>query len=106
DRNVTGVQTCALPIWDAGKTEEEKIMNSDLLLQADYLQLEHHGSDTSSSSDYIDAVEPTEAIYSAGEDNKYGHPDQEVVSLFEEKGIELYGTDVHGTITVETDGKK
>lgn len=91
---------------DAGKTEEEQIMNRDLLLQADYLQLGHHGSDTSSSSDYIDAVEPTEAIYSAGEDNKYGHPDQEVVSLFEEKGIELYGTDVHGTITVETDGKK
>src|SRR5699024_1569016 len=91
---------------DAGKTEEEQIMNRDLPLQADYLQLGHHGSDTSSSSDFIDAVEPAEAIYSAGEDNKYGHPDQEVVSLFEEKGIELYGTDVHGTITVETDGKK
>lgn len=91
---------------DAGKAEEEQIMNRDLPLQADYLQLGHHGSDTSSNSDFIEAVEPTEAIYSAGEDNKYGHPDQEVVSLFEEKGIELYGTDVHGTITVETDGKE
>src|SRR5699024_1269261 len=91
---------------DAGKTEEEQLMNRDLPLQADYLQLDHHGSDTSSSSDFIDAVETTDAIYSAGEYNKYGLPDEEVVSLFEEKGIELYGTDVHGTITVETDGKK
>src|SRR5699024_9421123 len=40
---------------DAGKTEEEQIMNRDLPLQADYLQLGHHGSDTSSSSDFIDA---------------------------------------------------
>lgn len=91
---------------DAGKAEEEQIMNRDVPLQADYLQLGHHGSDTSSSSDFVDAVDPEEAIYSAGTDNKYGHPDQEVVSLFAEKGIELYGTDIHGTITVETDGKE
>lgn len=91
---------------DAGKAEEEQIMNRDVPLQADYLQLGHHGSDTSSSSDFVDAVDPEEAIYSAGTDNKYDHPDQEVVSLFAEKGIELYGTDVHGTITVETDGKE
>lgn len=91
---------------DAGKAEEEQMMNRDVPLQADYLQLGHHGSNTSSSSSFVDAAEPKEAIYSAGEDNKYGHPDQEVVSLFAEKGIELYGTDVHGTITVETDGKE
>src|SRR5699024_5457045 len=66
----------------------------------------HHGSDTSSSSDFIGAVEPTEAIYRAGEDNKYGHPDEEVVTLLDERGIELYRSDVHGSITEETDGKK
>src|SRR5699024_11304998 len=45
------------------------------------------------------------AVYSAGEDNSYGHPHEEVVSLFEEKGIPLYGTDKDGTIVITSDGE-
>src|SRR5690606_21690515 len=51
------------------------------------------------------AVSPEVAIYSAGEGNSYGHPHASVVSLIQEKGIALYGTDQNGTIIVRTDGK-
>lgn len=50
-------------------------------------------------------MKPTVAIYSAGKDNSYGHPHEEVVSLVQNSGIELYGTNVDGTIVVTTDGK-
>lgn len=89
---------------DAYKSQEQMMMDGQATIEADFLQLGHHGSDTSSSAGFVDAVQPDYAIYSAGVDNSYGHPHQEVVSLFEEKGIPLYGTDIHGTITVTTDG--
>lgn len=50
-------------------------------------------------------VQPDVAIYSAGLNNTYGHPHQEVVNLVQNSTIQLYGTDVHGTVIVETDGK-
>ena len=74
-------------------------------LKAHLLQLGHHGSRTSSSREFLDAVQPEVAIYSAGEDNSYGHPHDEVVNRILAMGIQLYGTDIHGTIVVETDGK-
>lgn len=90
---------------DAGVDQEMEIMqNGDV--SADILHLGHHGSDTSSSPAFIDAVNPDIAIYSAGENNEYGHPSSEVVSRIQAKGIELYGTDVHGTIIITTDGKE
>ncbi len=91
---------------DAEKSGEQEMIQSGMKLDADILQLGHHGSKTSSSSSFIDAVNPSVAIYSAGENNSYGHPSAEVVSLIQDKGMELYGTDVHGTIVVTTDGKE
>src|SRR5699024_10293203 len=64
----------------------------------------HHGSDTSSHPEFLEAVNPEIAIYSAGEDNQYGHPHDEVISRIQNMGISLYGTDIHGTIIVKTDG--
>ncbi|MBU8905002.1 MBL fold metallo-hydrolase [Desertibacillus haloalkaliphilus] len=71
---------------------------------AEIFQLGHHGSSTSNTSEFLEAVDPEIAIYSAGEDNSYGHPHTEVVERIRTMNIELYGTDVHGTIIVETDG--
>lgn len=89
---------------DAGTAEEMEMTESGAALSADVLSLGHHGSDTSSHPAFIEAVNPTIAIYSAGLDNIYGHPSPEVVSRIENAGIDLYGTAMNGTIIVTTDG--
>ena len=89
---------------DAYEAQEQQMMQQTDDIQADFLQLGHHGSDTSSNPSFIDAVNPSYAIYSAGAGNSYGHPHESVVELFQKKGVTLYGTDVHGTIIVQTDG--
>lgn len=91
---------------DAGVKTEREIMANSSHLEADILQLGHHGSNTSSDEAFIDAINPSYAIYSAGLDNKYGHPSPEVVELINRKNIPLYGTIEHGTVTVTTDGKE
>lgn len=98
-------ETAFLFTGDAYKENEQEMIAADLPIKADVLQLGHHGSDTSSSSAFIEAVQPEIAIYSAGADNSYGHPHEETVSLFEEKGIPLYGTDKDGTVIVVSNGK-
>ena len=74
-------------------------------LRADVLQLGHHGSRTSSSSEFLQAVSPEVAVYSAGVSNQFGHPHQEVVDRVQSLGIDLYGTAEHGTVVVVTDGQ-
>ncbi|OLS40655.1 MBL fold metallo-hydrolase [Bacillus sp. MRMR6] len=90
---------------DASTGDELKMLQSGFDVQADILQLGHHGSSTSTHPNFLSKVNPTVAIYSAGLNNTYGHPHAEVVNLIQSRGIQLYGTDVHGTIIVTTDGK-
>ena len=90
---------------DAEQQAENEILASGLTISAQILHIGHHGSKTSSTPDFLHAVQPEIAIYSAGEDNSYEHPDAEVVTLMNANNILLYGTDIHGTILVETDGK-
>lgn len=89
---------------DAEKNTEQTMVLSGMPLQANILQLGHHGSRTSTSPEFLKEVAPEIAIYSAGLKNDYGHPHPEVVGRIMNAGIELYGTDVHGSITVQTDG--
>ena len=60
----------------------------------------HHGSTTSTSKAFLDAVKPETAIISVGADNSYGHPRKEVLDRLTEAGAEIYRTDINGTITV------
>src|SRR5699024_5171551 len=90
---------------DAYKNEDLMMLKRGLPLKADFLQLGHHGSSTSSDPTFIEAVDPNYAIYSAGLDNQYGHPHVEIVDYFKKTDITLLGTDIHGTIKVTTDGK-
>ncbi|MDL4843078.1 MBL fold metallo-hydrolase [Aquibacillus rhizosphaerae] len=89
---------------DAETNQEQEMMNLEVNLDAEFLQLGHHGSNTSTSKAFLDAVSPKVAVYSAGAGNHYGHPASEVVELVQDYGATLYGTDVHGTIVVTTDG--
>lgn len=90
---------------DAGVKEEQEMIDTGIDLNAEILHLGHHGSNTSTSLAFLKAVTPEVAIYSAGADNSYGHPHAEVIAVVENEGAEVFGTDVNGTIVVETDGK-
>jgi competence protein ComEC len=73
-------------------------------LRAQILQLGHHGSHTSSTLAFLQAVNPEVAVYSAGRNNPYGHPHTEVVERLKGLGVHIYGTDTDGTIRVVTNG--
>ncbi|GGK16515.1 hypothetical protein GCM10010965_06990 [Caldalkalibacillus thermarum] len=66
---------------DAGQASEQEMIARGHQLQADIFQLGHHGSSTSNGEEFLQAVKPKVAIYSAGQDNSYGHPHREVVQL-------------------------
>ncbi|MEA0564353.1 MBL fold metallo-hydrolase [Lysinibacillus irui] len=87
---------------DAGIALEKEMMQYDV--SATVLKAGHHGSNTSSSEDFIRAVKPEVTILSYGKDNKYGHPHAEVVDRLKEIGSKIYATADIGTITVTTDG--
>jgi competence protein ComEC len=69
-------------------------------LQSDVLIVGHHGSNSSSGAAFLDAVDPEVAIISAGENNPYGHPHDEVLQRLRFRGIEIYRTDLDGTINI------
>jgi competence protein ComEC len=89
---------------DAEKPTELEMIARTNNLNSKILKLGHHGSKTSTSLEFLNAVNPEVAIYSAGLGNRYGHPSPEVINRVIAKGITLYGTDVNGTIMISTDG--
>lgn len=69
------------------------------------LKLAHHGSASSTTDEFLTVVNPQIAIVSAGLDNRYGHPDEEVLERLETKGnISIFNTIIHGTIEFISDG--
>ncbi len=90
---------------DAEKLSENEMLDDGLDLKADFLKVGHHGSNTSSSAKFLDAVAPHIAIISLGLNNDYGHPHEEVVKRLEERNIQIMRTDRLGDIAIETDGE-
>lgn len=89
---------------DAETEAEREMIARGHELAADILHVGHHGSRTSTSRELLEAVRPKVAIYSAGSGNEYGHPHAEVIERLSRHGVVIYGTDIHGTIKVTTDG--
>ncbi|OAQ54238.1 hypothetical protein HTG_01500 [Natrinema mahii] len=75
-------------------------------LAADAYQAGHHGSSTSSTAPFLDAVAPEVAVVSSPLDSRYGHPHDEVLAAFADRGVETYWTGVHGTVVLATDGNE
>lgn len=92
---------------DAEKLSEKEILNKfgTNKLKSDVLKMGHHGSSTSSSNEFFNAVAPNFAVISCGKDNEYGHPHKEIQNLLEKNNVTTYRTDINGTITAISDGK-
>lgn len=87
---------------DAEAVSEGEMLENGMDLSADVLKVGHHGSSTSSTEDFLEKVNPAYAVMEVGKDNSYGHPHDETLKAL--KNIEVYRTDLHGTITMVCDG--
>ena len=74
--------------------------------QTTVLKVGHHGSSTSSSTQFLNEVQPQISVISVGKDNKYGHPTKTTINKLEKIKTKIYRTDESGTITITSDGKK
>ncbi|TYQ18098.1 UNVERIFIED_CONTAM: competence protein ComEC [Acetivibrio alkalicellulosi] len=89
---------------DAERESENEMVESTLSLKSTILKVGHHGSSTSTTKAFLDAVNPEVAVIMCGKDNKYGHPHKETLDKLYTKGIDIYRTDIDGTIIISTDG--
>ena len=90
---------------DAEKAVEEEVLKKYANeLDADVIKFGHHGSSTSSTKEFIEAISPKYGIISCGVDNSYGHPHREIVDIINSMGINAYRTDTQGQITLTSDG--
>ncbi|MFA6947782.1 MAG: ComEC/Rec2 family competence protein [Eubacteriales bacterium] len=85
-------------------SEKEILANSPKLLDCDVLKAGHHGSSTSSSQDFLDAVTPDIAVISCGAGNDYGHPHSETLTKYSAMNIRVLRTDLSGSIVITSDG--
>jgi competence protein ComEC len=90
---------------DISTTVEQNLINENADLAADVLMLPHHGSLTSSSEVFLNEVDPALGIFSAGRNNRYGHPHPDVLLRVEQRDIITLRTDLHGAIRITSRGK-
>ena len=98
-------RTSFLTTGDAETENEKDAMEYSEDLTSTVLKLGHHGSSTSTSEEFLLAVQPSYGIISVGKDNSYGHPDKETLKLFAKYGIPLVQTKDEGNICIVSDGK-
>ena len=84
---------------DAGVKKEKAILEKYKLTDIDILKVGHHGSDTSSSNNFIDVISPKNCLISLGKNNIYGHPKESVLETLNKCNI--YRTDLNGSIKIQ-----
>lgn len=98
---ITYGTTKFLFMGDAEKLSENEIKEN---VTADVIKIGHHGSNTSSSIDFIKKVNAKYGIISVGLNNKYNLPKEEIITNWENSGTKIYLTSINGTITASSDG--
>jgi len=89
---------------DAETTSESEMLASGRPLQADVLKVAHHGSNSSTSPSFLEAVRPRHAVISVGAGNRYNHPSELILQRLAQAGVRIWRTDQHGTIVATSDG--
>jgi competence protein ComEC len=90
---------------DAERAEEADILEAGYDLSATVLKVSHHGSETSTTYPFLREVMPGYAVISCGENNSYGHPDENLLSRLRDADVTVFRTNMQGTITATSDGK-
>lgn len=98
---ITYGSTKFLFMGDAEKLSENEIKEN---VTADVIKIGHHGSNTSSSIDFIKKVNAKYGIISVGLNNKYNLPKEEIITNWENSGTKIYLTSINGTIRASSDG--
>ncbi len=92
---------------DAEKLAEEEMIANGLLRDIDVYKAGHHGSSTSSSEEFLDAIKPEYAVIMCGEGNSYGHPNDDAVERISKyvPAENIFRTDLKGSIVAKSNGK-
>lgn len=90
---------------DMERTAEEDLLDANVDVKADVLKVGHHGSNTSTSYRFLYEVDPDHAVISVGKDNDYGHPHEEPMSRLQDAEVNIYRTDLLGTVVAVSDGE-
>ncbi len=102
---ITYGQRSFLLTGDLERAEEHRLLDSGRFLPADVLKVGHHGSRTSTTQEFLDAISPSLAVVSVGYENSFGHPHPDVLARLEARHSTVLRTDLSGLATVRTDGK-
>ncbi len=90
---------------DVEKGAEERLVEiAKNELKSTILKIPHHGSNTSSTQEFLNVVKPQIALIGVGKNNKFGHPGQEVINRLENMKVKIYRTDQNGEIIITTNG--
>lgn len=89
---------------DATSLSETEMISNGQVLDSDVMVVGHHGSDGSTSQEFLAAVSPEIAVISCGLDNEYLHPSQRVMELLQNNNITVYRTDKQGEVVITSDG--
>jgi len=89
---------------DIEKEAEKVLLEYNADLNADILKVSHHGSDTSTTEEFLKATDPKIAVISVGKNNSFGHPANSVLERLQNRNVKVLRTDIHGTILMRTNG--
>ena len=98
--NISYGQNSIIMTGDAEEKIEKQILRTCENIKATILKVGHHGSKTATTQEFLDAIKPKYALISCGVNNKFNHPNQEVLDRLDKQNVKIFRTDELGTITL------